>query len=307
MAKPVTFESLPTEIQVALERLDTTKSFVVARSRHEAITVINARLQRVYKFVRKNKKMVAFLDHEIDNLILLRNKKVAAPLILNRQPLKQFEMVSYAYIDGEIMAGKLLPEHVRWLAKTQRKLHDAFEREGQTKSASVNAARVLRPIFAKANADEFEPDLVSFARTIARALKAHETAREDLTFIHSDGHFWNVVFQPDAAALIDWAEAGWGSRYYDLGVTIEAILLERKANQKALIGAYLAEYFGSDGPDERQALLIELHVKLRLLEGATWHLNESREDRLLNRLRYAKFVAECFKKAQRFSLTAALK
>ncbi|MFM6963609.1 MAG: phosphotransferase enzyme family protein [Micrococcales bacterium] len=307
MAKPIKFESLPNEIRASLERLDSTGSFEVVRSRYESITVINQRLARVYKFVRKNKKLVAFLDHEIDNLILLRNKKVAAPMVLNRQPLKQYDMVSYALIEGEILVGKLLPEHVRLVGLSQRKLHDTFERDGATKSASVNSVRALKPIFAKANAAEFEPDLISFARSISRQLKSHETAREDITFIHSDGHFWNIVFQPERAVMIDWAEAGWGSRYYDLGVTIEAILLERKAGQRDLLRAYLAAYFGEAGPTERELKLIELHVKLRMLEGATWHLNESREDQLLNRLKYTKFVTECFKKAQKFSLAAALK
>lgn len=307
MAKPISIDTLPKEIRAVLERLDTAKTFVVQRSSYEAITVINERLQRVYKFVRRNKKLVALLDHEIDNLILLRNKKVAAPMVLNRQPLKQYEMVSYAYIDGEILAGKLLPEHIRLMAKAQRKLHDSFQREGQTKSASINAARALKPIFAKANSSEFEPDLVSFARSIARALKSHEAARDELTFVHSDCHFFNVVFQADRAVLIDWAEAGWGSRFYDLGVTIEAILLERKANQRDLLRAYLTEYFGEAGPTERELELVELHVKLRMLEAATRHLTESREDQLLNRLRYAKFVAECFKKAQKFNLASAIK
>jgi thiamine kinase-like enzyme len=307
MAKALSFESLPKEIYAALARLDTAKTFDVQRSSFDSITVINARLQRVYKFVRKNKKFVAQLDREIDNLILLRNKKLQAPMPLNRQPLKQYEMVAYAYVDGEIMTGKLSPENARLLAAAQRKLHQSFEREGQTKSASINAAKALKPIFAKANAAEFEPEMISFARSIARALKSHENARENITFIHADADSSNMVFQPDRAVLIDWAEAGWGSRYYDIGATIESLLAERKANQRELIRAYLTEYFGEGGASERDLELIELHIKLRLLAAATSHLRRSREDQLLNRIRYAKFVAECFRKAQKFSLAAAIK
>ncbi len=307
MAKAISFDSLPKEIHAALERLDTAKTFEVQRSTPDTITVINQRLARVYKFVRKNKKFVALLDSEIDNLILLRNKKVQAPMVLNRQPLKQYEMVSYALVEGEVLVGKLTSEHARLMAAAQRKLHQSFEREGQTKSASINSTRALKAVFAKANAAEFESEFVSFARSISRALKSHETARDDITFIHADGQFSNVVFQPDRAVLIDWAEAGWGSRYYDIATTIVSILQERKANQRELLKAYLAEYFSDAGPSERDSQLIELHVKLRLLEAATAHLKRSREDQLLNRLRYAKFVAECLRKAQRFSLTAATK
>lgn len=308
MAKVATFESLPREIRTALYRIDEPECFSVERNRFAAITVINKRLSRVYKFVRKNKKLVAQLDKEIDNLILLRNKKIAAPAVLNRQPLKQYDMVSYAYIDGEILEGNLLPKHLKLLADAQRKLHLAFEREGRTKLAEWNSARMLKPIFSKTNSSEYSPELVKYARSIARALKPHELAREDITLIHSDGHFSNVVFQQERAVLIDWAEAGWASKYFDLGVTIHAIVAwEKKAMQRDLIRAYLDEYFELGKLTERDIELIELHVKLRWLEGATWHFNESAEDRLLNKVKYAKFVETCWQKAERFDLAKAIK
>ncbi len=307
MAKTATFESLPREIRTALYRIDEPERFAIQRNRFEAITIVNTHLSRVYKFVRKNKKLVTLLDKEIDNLILLRNKKISAPAVLNRQPLKQYDMVTYAFVDGEILPGNLLPKHTRLLAETQRKLHQSFERDGRSKLADLNAARALKPIFAKANSGEFSPELIKFARSIAKQLKAHELSREDITFVHSDGHFFNVVFQPERAVLIDWAEAGWASKYYDIGVTIEAILLEKKAMQRDLIRAYLDEYFELDKLNERDITLIELHVKLRFLEGATWHLIESKEDQLLNKVKNAKFVDEMWRKAVRFDLAAAIK
>jgi Ser/Thr protein kinase RdoA (MazF antagonist) len=307
MAKTVTFESLPREIRTALYRIDEPERFSIQRNRFEAITIVNTHLSRVYKFVRKNKKLVALLDKEIDNLILLRNKKVAAPAVLNRQPLKQYDMVTYAFVEGEILPGNLLPKHTKLLAETQRKLHLSFERDGRSKLADLNAARALKPIFAKANASEFAPELIKFARSIAKQLKAHELSREDITFVHGDAHFWNVVYQQERAVLIDWAEAGWASKYYDIGVTIEAILLEKKAMQRELIRAYLDEYFGLDKLNERDIKLIELHVKLRFLEGMTWHLTESKEDQVLNKVKNAKFVDDMWRKAARFDLTAAIK
>lgn len=307
MAKTASFESLPREIRTALYRIDEPERFKIQRNRFEAITIVNTHLSRVYKFVRKNKKLVAQLDREIDNLILLRNKKLSAPAVLNRQPLKQYDMVTYAYVDGEILPGNLLPKHTKLLADAQRKLHISFERDGRSKLADLNAARSLKPIFAKANASEFSPELVKYARSIAKQLKAHELSREDITLVHSDAHFYNVVFQPERAVLIDWAEAGWGSRFYDLGVTIEAILLEKKALQRDLIRAYLDEYFELDKLTERDIELIELHVKLRFLEGTTWHLNESKEDQLLNKAKNAKFVDDMWRKAVRFDLAAAIK
>jgi hypothetical protein len=47
-------------------------------------------------------------------------------------------------------------------------------------------------------------------------------------------------------------------------------------------------------------------VKLRFLEGATWHLLESKEDQLLNKVRYAKFVEDSWRKAERFNLAKLL-
>ena len=306
MAKTVSFDSLPREIRTALYRIDEPECFSVERSRHEAITVVNKRLSRVYKFVRKNKKLVVLLDKEIDNLLMLRNKKVAAPSVLNRQQLKQYDMVSYAFVDGEIVANNMLPKHATQLADAHRKLHLAFERDGKSKLAEWNSARMQRPIFSKTNASEYAPELVKYARSIARALKAHELAREDVTFIHSDSHLSNVVFQPERAVLIDWAEAGWASKYFELGVTIHAMLYEKKAMQRDLIVTYLNEYFEVGKITERDVQLIELHVKLRFLEGATWHLLESKEDQLLNKVRYARFVEDSWRKAERFDLAKLL-
>jgi thiamine kinase-like enzyme len=302
MAKTVSFESLPREIRTALYRIDEPECFTVERSRHEAITVVNKRLSRVYKFVRKNKKLVLQLDKEINNLILLRNRKISAPTVLNRQLLKQYDMVSYAYVEGEFVASNTLPKHARLLADAHRKLHLAFERDGKTKLAEWNSARMLKPIFSKTNTAEYAPELVKFARSIARALKPHELNREDITFVHSDSHLSNVVFQPERAVLIDWAEAGWASKYFELGVTIHAFLYEKKAIQRDLVVAYLDEYFEVGKMTERDVQLIELHVKLRFLEGATWHLLESKEDQLLNKARYAKFVEDSWRKAERFDL-----
>jgi thiamine kinase-like enzyme len=307
MAKTVSFESLPREIRTALYRIDEPECFTVERSRHEAITVVNKRLSRVYKFVRKNKKLVLQLDKEINNLILLRNRKISAPTVLNRQLLKQYDMVSYAYVEGDVVASNTLPKHARLLADAHRKLHLAFERDGKTKLAEWNSARMLKPIFSKTNAAEYAPELVKFARTIAKALKPHELNREDITFVHSDSHLSNVVFQPERAVLIDWAEAGWASKYFELGVTIHAFLYEKKAIQRDLVVAYLNEYFEVGKMTERDVQLIELHVKLRFLEGATWHLLESKEDQLLNKTRYAKFVEDSWRKAERFDLAKLIK
>jgi thiamine kinase-like enzyme len=306
MAKTVSFDSLPREIRTALYRIDEPECFSVERSRHEAITVVNKRLSRVYKFVRKNKKLVLLLDKEINNLILLRSKKISAPTVLNRQQLKQFDMVSYAYVEGEIVVNNMMPKNAKLLADAHRKLHIAFEREGKGTLAEWNSARMLKPIFSKTNAAEYAPELVKYARSIARALKAHELAREDVTFVHSDSHLSNVVFQPERAVLIDWAEAGWASKYFELGVTIHAMLYEKKAMQRDLIVTYLNEYFEAGKITERDVQLIELHVKLRFLEGATWHLLESKEDQLLNKVRYAKFVEDSWRKAERFDLAKLL-
>jgi Ser/Thr protein kinase RdoA (MazF antagonist) len=307
MAKTVSFESLPREIRTALYRIDEPECFTVERSRHEAITVVNKRLSRVYKFVRKNKKLVLQLDKEINNLILLRNRKISAPTVLNRQLLKQYDMVSYAYVEGEVVASNTLPKHAKLLADAHRKLHLAFERDGKTKLAEWNSVRMLKPIFSKTNSAEYAPELVKFARSIARALKPHELNREDITLVHSDSHLSNVVFQPERAVLIDWAEAGWASKYFELGVTIHAFLYEKKAIQRDLVVAYLGEYFEVGKLTERDIQLIELHVKLRFLEGATWHLLESKEDQLLNKGRYAKFVEDSWRKAERFDLAKLIK
>ena len=307
MSKTLSFDSLPREIGAVLQEIDRPECFSIEALRHEAITVANKRLSRVYKFVRKNKKLMGQLDKEIDNLTLLRRRKIPAPTVLNRQLLKQYDMVSYSYIEGEIIEGKTSPIHARLLAEAHRKLHLAFERDGRTKLAEWNSARMLKPIFSKANASEYAPELVRYARSIAQALKAHELARDNMTFIHSDSHLSNVVFQPDRAVLIDWAEAGWASKYFELGVTIHSMLYEKKAMQRDLVVTYLDEYFEGGHLNQRDVQLIELHTKLRFLEGATWHLLESKEEQLLNKVGYTKFVEQSWRKAERFDLAKLLR
>jgi Ser/Thr protein kinase RdoA (MazF antagonist) len=307
MAKKSSFESLPREIRTALYRVDEPETFEVARNRFDSITVINKRISRVYKYVRKNKKNVAALEKEIDNLILLRNKKIAAPTPLNRVPMKSYDSVVLGYVDGEILVNNVLPKHIALLADALKKIHVAFEKEGKNKLADWNAARVLKPYFSKANADDYSPELIAFARSIAKALREHELNREDVTFVHSDSHLSNVVFEPNRAVLIDWAQAGFASKYFDLGVGIHALLYEKKALQPELLRAYLNAYFGEDGPTERDIELIDLHVKLRFLESATWHLQLSQEDQLLGRTRILKFIDETHRKAAKFSIVAAIK
>jgi len=302
MSKSVSFNTLPNEIGKALTHIDHPQYFSIEGFRHEAITVVHRRCSRVYKFVRKNKALVMQLDKEVNNLNLLRNRKISAPTVLDRQLLKQYDMVTYSYVEGEIVGGKTLPSHAKLLAEAHRKLHLAFECDGKAKLAEWNSARMLKPIFSKTNAAHYSPELKKYARSIALSLKSHELAREDMTFIHSDSHLFNVVFQPECAVLIDWAEAGWASKYFELGVTIHSMLYEKKAIQRDLIVTYLNEYFEGDQITERDVLLIDLHTKLRFLEGATWPLLESKEDQSLNKERDAKFVQECWRKAERFDL-----
>ena len=307
MAKKSSFDSLPREIRTALYRVDEPETFEVARNRTDSITVFNKRISRVYKYVRKNKKNVAALEKEIDNLIRLRDKKIAAPTPLNRMPLKGYDSVVLGYVDGEILVNNVLPKHIAALGESLKKIHSAFEKEGKNKLADWSSTRVLKPYFAKANADDFGVEVIAFARSLVKSLREHELNREDMTFVHADSQLSNVVFDANRAVLIDWAQAGFGSKFFDLGVGIHALLFEKKVLQRDLLRAYIGAYFGEAGPTERDIELIDLHVKLRFLESATWHLQLSKEDQLLGRTRILKFIDESFRKAQKFSIVAATK
>lgn len=302
MAKAISFEALPREIRTALYRTDDPQFFDVERFTGSTITVINTRLGRVYKFVRKNKRLVAALDREIDQLIRLRDKKIVSPTPFNRQMLTSYDMVVLVYIAGEMVAGNAQAKHATMLAAAHHKLHAAFERDAKNKLAEWNSARVLKPVFSKANAEDFSADFTKYARALLRQLKAYELSREDMTFIHSDSHLSNVIFQPERAVLIDWAQAGWGSKFFEIGVAIHALMAEKKVMHRELIRAYIDEYFGESGPSERDIELIDLHVKLRYLEQATWHLSESKDDQLLHRPKIVRLIDESLRKAQKFSL-----
>lgn len=307
MAKKSTFESLPREIRTALYRVDEPETFSVERNRYDAITVLNKRISRVYKYVRKNKKNVALLEREIDNLIRLRDKKIAAPTPLNRMPLKGYDSVVLGYVDGDILVNNVLPKHIGSLGESLKKIHTSFEKEGRNKLADWSSTRVLKPYFAKANADDFGVEVIAFARSLVKSLREHELNREDMTFVHADSQLSNVVFDANRAVLIDWAQAGFASKYFDLGVGIHSLLSEKKAMQPELLRAYLGAYFGEAGPTERDIELIDLHVKLRFLESATWYLQSSKEDQLLGRTRILKHIDDCHRKALKFSIVAATK
>jgi Ser/Thr protein kinase RdoA (MazF antagonist) len=307
MAKAINFDALPKEIRTALYRIADAPFFSIERFTPDAITVLNTRIARVYKFVRRNKRMLAGIDHELDNLILLRNKKIVSSTPLNRMTLSQYEMVVLAYVEGDLVAGQATARHARQLAAVQKTLHTAFEKDARNKVADWNSAQVLKPIFAKANAGDFGPEFLKFARALQRELKTYELGRNDITFIHADASLPNVLFNGERATLIDWAQAGWGSKFFDIGVAVHGLLGEKKAVQKDLLKAYLAEYFGEEGPSEREAQLIELHVRLRYLAAATSYLASSKNDQLLHRPRIMRSIDESLRKASKFSLAAAIK
>jgi Ser/Thr protein kinase RdoA (MazF antagonist) len=276
--------------------------WTIARNRFEAVTIISQSQRIVLKFVRKRNDLVNKLILEVRNLKSLEAASVYAPRIVDFYTLDRYKVVVYRLIVGDVNPNKVTANRVALLAKLHRRLHRKLAPLRRPPKLTWDAAIILKPFCKKSN--EFTMEQQDFAKGLK--LRTKEKKRDVVSFIHSDSHFSNIVFQKNRAVLIDYAEAGYGSIYFEIAVVLHALLYQKKIKQKKLIQTYLNSYFGKSYLKSEEIPLIEKYVRLRFLEAATWHLLESHEDQVKYRKQNSVWIKSCFNKAKSFALARFL-
>jgi Ser/Thr protein kinase RdoA (MazF antagonist) len=118
--------------------------------------------------------------------------------------------------------------------------------------------------------------LVAARRHARRALARHAAAGGDFGLIHADVLRENVLLRPGGPALIDFDDAGWGFRLYDLGTVLSQDLAEPALPDLA---AALADGYAAVRPlsrTDRDGLA--LFTLLRCLASAGWPIGRMPPD-----------------------------
>lgn len=274
------------------------KDYVIARNRYEAITIISKQKKVVFKFVLKRPDLTRKLQLEKKNLLRLEDALIAGPKILQSISLKSYNLIAYKLIEGEVNPNKVNLIRIAQLAKLHSRIHKQLAPLKRPKKLTWDAKVILKPFFNPQNS--FKTNHQEYARKLEIQFK--EKSNDIISFIHSDSHFSNIVFQKNRAVLIDYAEAGFASIYFEIAVVIHALLYQKESQQKGFIRAYVRSYFGKRPLNPDEVVLLENYIKLRFLEAATWHLLESPEDQKMNKKENKLWIESCFQKAKEFNL-----
>lgn len=118
--------------------------------------------------------------------------------------------------------------------------------------------------------------LLAAARDVALArLAALRDGGGDYGLIHADALRENILVTPEGLALIDFDDAGWGFRMYDLGTAMVQCLGERCAGAQA---AALLEGYAARRSLPGTAQDLVLFTALRAFASAGWILSRTAPD-----------------------------
>jgi Ser/Thr protein kinase RdoA (MazF antagonist) len=117
--------------------------------------------------------------------------------------------------------------------------------------------------------EDGEHILIARARDAGRmALAEAARAGADFGLIHADCLRENILRGPDGLTLIDFDDAGWGFRLYDLATFVVQSLEE--PNLPGIVAGLLAGYRARRGLSETDAARLPLFVMLRTFASAGW-------------------------------------
>lgn len=298
--------NLPISISDYLSQELGDTGFQIAQQRHQAVTILVPGSRCVFKFVLHRPDLVTALDVEVRCLIALEHLAFVAPRVERQGVISGFAFMRYTYIDGFIARRAIRSrDHGYKLGRTLRSLHDL---RGDWKTIDLHtwdSSRMLGPIFEHAHSGDYLPEEIKFSHQLSQRFDREGFNSSEMRFIHSDAHFNNVLFTAKSAVLIDWAEAGWGSKYFDLGVVLHSISTQ-DTNRAEVANGFIAGYFGEERMTEEEAITIEAFILLRYLEATTWQFHESEETQNEEREENMEYTRECFGIAREFTLAKLL-
>lgn len=298
--------NLPLSISEYLSQELGDKGFQIAQQRHQAVTILVPGSHWVFKFVLHRPDLVTALDVEVRCLKALEHLEFEAPRVECQGVISGFAYMRYTYIDGFIVKRDVRShEHGYKLGRTLRSLHDLRADWKNIDLHTWDSSRMLGPIFGHAHSGDYLPEEIIFTHQLSQRFEQEGFNSFEMRFIHSDAHFNNVLFTAKSAVLIDWAEAGWGSNYFDLGVVLHSISMQ-DTNRAEVANGFITGYFGDERMSEEEAGTIEAFILLRYLEATTWQYHESEETQNEERDENMKFTRKCFGTAREFTLAKLL-
>ena len=298
--------NLPLSISEYLAQELGDTGFQIAQQRHQAVTILVPGSHWVFKFVLQRPDLVTALDVEVRCLVALEHLAFDAPRVERQGIISGFAYMRYTYIDGFIVKRSVRShEHGYKLGRTLRSLHDLRADWKNIDLHTWDSSRMLGPIFEHAHSGDYLPEEIIFTHQLSQRFEQEGFNSFEMRFIHSDAHFNNVLFTANSAVLIDWAEAGWGSKYFDLGVVLHSISMQ-DTNRAEVANGFIAGYFGDERMSEEEAGTIEAFILLRYLEATTWQYHESEETRAEERDENMEFTRKCFGTAREFTLAKLL-
>lgn len=298
--------NLPLSISEYLAQELGDTGFQIAQQRHQAVTILVPGSHWVFKFVLQRPDLVTALDVEVRCLVALEHLAFDAPRVERQGIISGFAYMRYTYIDGFIVKRSVRShEHGYKLGRTLRSLHDLRADWKNIDLHTWDSSRMLGPIFEHAHSGDYLPEEIIFTHQLSQRFEQEGFNSFEMRFIHSDAHFNNVLFTAKSAVLIDWAEAGWGSKYFDLGVVLHSISMQ-DTNRAEVANGFITGYFGDERMSEEEAGTIEAFILLRYLEATTWQYHESEETRAEERDENMEFTRKCFGTAREFTLAKLL-
>ena len=211
------FQDLPPTIRTYAQTHGFADDIHDIAQRIEAVTLTVPSHQSVYRFVAHRGTYAQKLAHELANIAFVQQQGIATPQLQHRETIDGYDVLRFAYIHGDVVGSKATAMHAACLATQLRMLHDRCAHIVPASSNAVDALFFCQPIFDPAHAHEFTPDQRARAADEVSRFRAITAQHAEVTLIHTDCHFSNMVFHDDTVTLIDWAECGRGSRFMTWG------------------------------------------------------------------------------------------
>jgi Ser/Thr protein kinase RdoA (MazF antagonist) len=295
------FQDLPPTIRTYAQTHGFADDIHDIAQRIEAVTLTVPNRQSVYRFVAHHGTYAQKLAHELANTAFVRQHGIATPQLQHRETIDGYDVLRFAYIDGNVVGSKATAMHAERLATQLRMLHDRCAHIVPASSNVVDALVFCQPIFDPAYAHEFTADQRALAAEEVNRFRAITSQHDEVTLIHTDCHFSNMVFHDDTVTLIDWAECGRGSRFYDVGVAMHAITYHKERSRDNM-RAFIASYFGRSTLTDHEHAMIDAYMRQRFLEGMIWHLDDPPEVQQAEYDENRQWIADCLQQATTFTL-----
>ena len=154
------------------------------------------------------------------------------------------DVIVYPWIEGEIVEDNPTNEQIYALGQAMAKLH-RLSKDWQP-SDVANFLDVDRPLMVRRdNLFRFPQELISEDqyKLLTELRDRSQTLFDDLKerferqLIHADLHFGNILYNGDKMTILDFDDAGIGSRFQDLAISI-FYLREDREREKHLLAGY---------------------------------------------------------------------